>query len=101
MIVIAGALIVLGSVVGGFWLSGGNALNLMHVSEFVIIGGAGGGALILMSPRKVLMDLGSRLMATLKGAPHTREAYNDLFKALYELFMLAGAAAWSPWRSMS
>ena len=27
-------------------------------------------------------------MATLKGAPHSREAYNDLFKALYELFML-------------
>ena len=44
MIVIAGALIVFCSVIGGFWLSGGNALNLMHVSEFVIIGGAGGGA---------------------------------------------------------
>ena len=88
MIVIAGALLVFCSVIGGFWLSGGNALNLMHISEFVIIGGAGGGALILMSPRKVLMDLAKRLMATLKGAPHSREAYNDLFKALYELFML-------------
>ena len=61
MIVIAGALIVFCSVIGGFWMSGGNALNLMHVSEFVIIGGAGSGALILMSPRKVLQDLGSRL----------------------------------------
>jgi chemotaxis protein MotA len=88
MIVIAGALIVLCSVIGGFWLAGGNALNLLHVSEFVIIGGAGGGALILMSPRSVLVDLAKRLLATLKGASHTREAYNELFKALYELFML-------------
>ena len=88
MIVIAGALIVLCSVIGGFWMAGGNALNLLHVSEFVIIGGAGGGALILMSPRSVLVDLAKRLLATLKGASHTREAYNELFKALYELFML-------------
>ena len=81
-------MIVLGSVVGGFWLSGGNALNLLHLSEFVIICGAGGGALVVMSPRKVLLDLGRMMMATLKGAPHSREAYNELFKALYELFML-------------
>src|SRR5208283_4794092 len=57
-------------------------------SEFVIICGAGGGALVVMSPRKVLMDLGRMMLATLKGAPHSREAYNELFKALYELFML-------------
>ena len=57
MIVIVGALIVLCSVIGGFWLAGGNALNLLHLSEFVIICGAGGGALVVMSPRKVLMDL--------------------------------------------
>ena len=41
-----------------------------------------------MSPRSVLVDLAKRLLATLKGASHTREAYNELFKALYELFML-------------
>jgi len=88
MIVIAGALIVLCSVIGGFWMAGGNALNLLHISEFVIICGACGGSLILMSPRNVLVDLAKRLLATLKGAAHTREAYNELFKALYELFML-------------
>jgi chemotaxis protein MotA len=88
MIVIAGALLVFCSVVGGFWLSGGNALNLLHISEFVIICGAGGGALVVMSPRQVLIDLAKMAGATLKGAPHSRESYNDLFKALYELFML-------------
>jgi chemotaxis protein MotA len=88
MIVIVGIIIVFASVFGGFAMSGGNSLNLIHPSEFVIICGAAAGSLILMSPRKVLMDLVKMLFATLKGAPHSREAYNDLFKALYELFML-------------
>ena len=88
MIVIAGALVVFFSVIGGFWLAGGNALNLLHISEFVIICGAGGGALVVMSPRQVLIDLAKKAGATLKGAPHSRESYNELFKALYELFML-------------
>jgi chemotaxis protein MotA len=81
-------LLVFCSVLGGFWLAGGNVLNLLHGSEFVIICGAGLGALVVMAPRQVLIDLCKRAGATLKGAPHSRESYNDLFKALYELFML-------------
>jgi chemotaxis protein MotA len=88
MIVILGALIVLCSVAGGFVMAGGHMMTLMHVSEFIIIGGAGMGALVLMSPRKVLFDLSKQAMGTLKGAPYTKAAYDDLFKALYELFML-------------
>jgi chemotaxis protein MotA len=88
MIVIIGALIVFCSVIGGFCMGGGNPLNLLHPSEFVIICGAGAGAMMVMAPRKVLVDLVRMITATLKGAPHSREAYNDLFKALYELFML-------------
>jgi chemotaxis protein MotA len=88
MIVIIGALIVLASVGGGFMMAGGQVLTLMHFSEFVIIGGAAFGALVLMSPRKVLVDLVKQILGTLKGAPYTKEAYDELFKALYELFML-------------
>jgi chemotaxis protein MotA len=88
MIVIIGALIVLGSVLGGFIMAGGHPLALMHLSEFVIIGGAALGALVVMSPRKVLIDLSRQLMGTLKGSPYNKQAYDELFKALYELFML-------------
>ena len=88
MIVIVGALIVLGSVLGGFVMAGGHPLALMHLSEFVIIGGAALGALVLMSPKKVLMDLVKQMIGTLKGSPYGKEAYEELFKALYELFML-------------
>ena len=88
MIVIIGSLIVLGSVIGGFVMAGGHPLALMHLSEFVIIAGAAGGALVLMSPKKVLIDLGKQALGTLKGSPYSRRSYDDLFKSLYELFML-------------
>jgi chemotaxis protein MotA len=88
MIVIIGAIIVLGSVLGGFVMGGGHPMALMHLSEFVIIAGAAFGALVLMSPKKVLMDLGKQILGTLKGSPYNKHAYDELFKALYELFML-------------
>jgi chemotaxis protein MotA len=88
MIVILGAAIVLVSVVGGFVMAGGHTWTLIHISEFIIILGAALGSLVLMSPRAVLVDLIKQCLSTLKGTPHGRAAYDELFKALYELFML-------------
>ena len=88
MIVILGVVIVFGSVIGGFIMAGGHPLALMHISEFVIICGAAIGSLVLMSPRKVLFDLIRQVMGTLKGSPYSKQSYDELFKALYELFML-------------
>ena len=88
MIVLLGALIVVASVGGGFIMAGGHPAALMHLSELVIIGGAAFGSMVLMAPRKVLMDLFKQSLGTLKGAPYSKEAYAELFKALYELFMM-------------
>jgi len=88
MIVIIGALIVVGSVIGGFVMAGGHPAALIHVSEFVVIGGAALGAMVLMSPKKVLIDLFKQVLGALKGSPYNKNAYDELFKALYELFML-------------
>ena len=88
MIVIIGALIVLGSVLGGFVMAGGHPMALLHVSEFVIIAGAAGGAMVVMSPKKVLVDLFRQVLGTLRGSPYNKRSYDDLFKSLYELFML-------------
>jgi chemotaxis protein MotA len=88
MIVILGAIIVLGSVLGGFMMAGGHPLALMHLSEFVIIAGAAFGAMVVMSPKKVLVDLFKQVLGTLKGSPYNKNSYDDLFKSLYELFML-------------
>jgi chemotaxis protein MotA len=88
MLVILGALIVIGSVLGGFIMAGGHPANLFVLSEFVVIGGAALGALVTMAPKKVLVDLIKQILASFKGAPHPKKSYEDLFKALYELFML-------------
>ena len=88
MIIIVGILIVFGSVLGGFTIAGGHIGALLHVSEFLVIGGAALGALVIMSPRKVLMDLIKQLIRAFKGTPHNQKAYEELLKALYELFLL-------------
>jgi len=88
MIVIIGAIIVAASVIGGFLMAGGHVGTLMQFSEWVVICGSAGGALIIMSPRRVLVDLGRNLLQTLKGTPYDRDAYTELFKALYERFTL-------------
>ncbi len=67
MIVLIGSFIVIASVLGGFMMAGGNVGALIHVSEFVIIGGAALGALVIMSPKKVLIDLIKQCIGALKG----------------------------------
>ena len=89
MIIIVGAFIVIASVLGGFIMAGGHPGSLIQISEFVVICGAALGALIIMSPKKVLVDLFKQMLHALKGAPHNKSAYEELFKALYEFFMLA------------
>lgn len=88
MIIIIGALVVLGSVLGGFMMAGGHVKSLIQASEFVVICGAAAGALVIMSPMKVLKDMMHQILAALKGAPYGRAAYEELLKALYELFLL-------------
>src|SRR6185369_12137671 len=89
MIIFVGAIIVFASVLGGFVMAGGHPGALIQFSEFIVICGAAGGALIIMSPKKVLVDMLHQITAALKGTPHNKSAYEELFKALYELFMLA------------
>lgn len=69
-------------------MAGGNILTLIHISEFVIIGGAALGALIIMSPKAVLINVFKRVAAAFKGTPFNQNTYEELFKALYELFLL-------------
>ena len=88
MIILVGAIVVIVSVAGGFMMAGGYLKTLYHISEVVIIGGAALGALIIMAPKKVLLDLGRLSLQAFKGTPFKRDAYDELFMVLYELFLL-------------
>ncbi len=70
MLSIVGMIVVIAAVLGGFTMAGGHIGALIHPSEFVTIGGAALGGLIVSSPKKVLIDLMKGLIASLKGSPY-------------------------------
>jgi chemotaxis protein MotA len=90
MIVIAGAVMVVLCVFGGFVLEGGHISVLLDafINEVLIIVGGAGGALVIMAPKSVLVGIVKGIGGCLKGAPHNRASYEDLLKVLYELFLL-------------
>jgi len=89
MVVIVGCIIVMGCVLGGFVMSGGNVGALIHPAELLTIGGASLGTMVLMAPVKVLKDLVKGIIQCLKGSPFSKKAYEELFQAMFEFFRLA------------
>ena len=60
MLLFVGAIIVLGSVLGGFMIHGGQVLVLNQPTEFIIIGGAALGSVVISTPIRVLKALVGR-----------------------------------------
>jgi chemotaxis protein MotA len=89
MVVIVGGIVVLGAVLVGFMMAGGHVGALLHLSEFVTIGGASLGALIIMSPKKVLVDLMRSVLQVIKGTPYGKQTYLELFGLLDALARMA------------
>jgi len=87
MLIVVGYIVVLVATLGGFIIAGGHPAVLLHVSEFIVIGGIGIGVLVIASPKKVLTDTVHAIIVALKGALPMRSDYIDMFKVLYELFM--------------
>jgi chemotaxis protein MotA len=54
-------------------------------SEFVTIGGATFGALVIMSPKKVLVDLFRGILQGMKGSPYNKALCIDLCRLMYGL----------------
>src|SRR5215467_14290167 len=88
MIILVGAIIVSLSVFGGFAMAGGHPITLMQISELVVICGSAAGSLVIMSPKDVLVQLLKQIVHAFKGAPFSRSSYDQLFRALHELFLL-------------
>lgn len=89
MFIIIGSLVVFFSMILGFMVAGGNPVVLLHVSEFVVIGGMGLGVLIIASPTSVLKAMMRDIIGSLKGSSIKGEEFLDLMKILYEVFNLA------------
>ncbi len=89
MFVIIGVAVVVIGVIGGFVMEGGPIAVLIQPVEFLIIGGAAVGSLLVMSPFRVLKSIIGHSLGVLKGDPYTKEQYVNLLKTMFELFNAA------------
>lgn len=87
MLLIVGVIVVLGSVSGGYLMHGGSLLALNQPSEFVIIGGAAVGSLIISTPMNLLKALVGQ-MGRFFTSPPSRDDYLDLLALQYQLYKL-------------
>ena len=89
MFVIIGVVIVFGAVIGGYVMHHGQLAVLIQVNEFVIIGGAGLGAMIMANPPQVLKATLQQTIGLFKSNPFGATAYAELLQVLYEIFQKA------------
>lgn len=89
MFVIIGLVIVFGSIIGGYVMHHGQIAVLLQVNEFIIIGGAGLGAMIMANPPQVLKGSVQHTLGLLKPNPFGAAAYAELLQVLYEIFQKA------------
>jgi chemotaxis protein MotA len=89
MFVLIGLAIVFGSILVGFTMAGGQVSVLIQISEFIVIGGAALGSIIIGNPPSIIGELIKCLLGLLKGNPYKKDAFTELLKMLYDLFMLA------------
>ncbi len=86
MFLIIGLVVVLGSVIGGYVMHHGKLAVLWQPTEFIIILGAGIGALIMANPPAVLKHIGSGVLGLLKPNPFDKKAYGELLQVLFQIF---------------
>jgi chemotaxis protein MotA len=89
MFVVIGLALVMGSIVVGFTMAGGQIAVLIQVSEFIVIGGAALGSILISNPPSIIGEMIKTFVGLLKGSKYTKATYNELLKMLYDLFMLA------------
>ncbi|OQX91820.1 MAG: flagellar motor stator protein MotA [candidate division Zixibacteria bacterium 4484_95] len=88
MLTIVGMAVVAIAVIGGFIMEGGHLLVLFQPAEFLIIGGASIGIILISLPMKVVKLMIAQIMGTL-GSPPSKESYVRLLVMLYEIFQAA------------
>ena len=89
MFVIIGCLLVMGSIVAGYTMHGGQLMILFQVSEFIIIGGAAIGSLLISNPMSVTKRVMKGVAGTFKGTTITKKTYEELLRTLHQLLQIA------------
>lgn len=85
MLIIVGAIVVMGSVLGGYVLHHGNLAVLWQPTELIIILGAALGSMVIQNPMSVTKAIIKQLIHSLKASEPTKQQFTDLLLCLYEL----------------
>ncbi|MFA7288220.1 MAG: flagellar motor stator protein MotA [Melioribacteraceae bacterium] len=89
MFVIIGIIVVIVSVVVGFLIAGGNLVLLIQVSEFITIGGAALGSLLISAPPSLIKKIMGQIPQLFKSHKTTKEDYLEMLKVFATLFLTA------------
>jgi chemotaxis protein MotA len=84
MVKIIGIIVVFAGVLGGFVLSGGQFMALVHPFEVMIIGGAALGAFLQANPSSMFMRVFKKSVSMFSSR-FTQQYYLDVLKLLYEI----------------
>jgi len=85
MFSIIGVVVVLVGVFGGYLMAGGNLLTLVQPAEFLTLGGAAFGGMLICTPSYVLAGLGKKF-GKIFGAGFTSKDFLDILVMQYELY---------------
>jgi chemotaxis protein MotA len=85
VLVIAGYIVILVSVFGGFVLAGGHIASLWQPVELLMIGGGAVGAFFVGNNSKAIKATLKALPTLFKGSKYNRALYMDMMALLYEL----------------
>ncbi len=89
MFVIIGIVVVIVAVLAGFTIAGGQIPLLIQPSEFLTIGGAAIGSVLISAPLNTLKKMVAEIIGTFSPKHYSKRDYMELLKSFNDLFLLA------------
>jgi len=85
MLLLVGVVVVIGSVIGGYLMAGGHLEVLNQPAEFVVIGGAAIGSVLISTPPRVVSKILKQSVGVISTGL-TKADFADLLSMMYQLF---------------
>lgn len=89
MFVIIGVIVVIAGIVIGFTMPGGNLVLLIQISEFITIGGATIGSLLISAPLSLIKKIVATIPKIFTNKKNTKADYMEMMKSFCDLFLIA------------
>jgi chemotaxis protein MotA len=85
MFAIIGIVVVFGAIAAGYLMEHGNLKVLIQPAEFIVIGGAAIGTVLIANPLHILTEVVGGVVGVFKGSKYNKATYLDLLKMMFDL----------------